>query len=292
MFVLQEFSRAVATLLPAQKCLLSSLIATPTSTRMIIQSARTLQGFLSGALTMSFSAATLHVSQPSGGKSSNDCKFSETLIEILWCPLIRCDNIPDCPNGDDETDCKFCNYDEFKCVSDKTCISDKWYCDGFEDCVDGSDESSCDIESEEDEHSILYFDEKDYGQPSSDQDHNDSDGDRIVSTGDGVVPIIINPNSTRSSSTVSVSSTISSSSSSSTSSSTTKIPKRFRSTMRKPTTTTQKPPEETTTMKQKNEIVKASTSHSSPCPEFELRCVDSLCITLDQICDKVSTEAS
>ena len=57
--------------------------------------------------------------------------------------------------------------------------------------------------------------------------------------------------------------------------------------MRKTTTTTQKPPEETTTMKQKNEIVKASTSHSSPCPEFELRCVDGLCITLDQICDKV-----
>lgn len=31
-----------------------------------------------------------------------------------------------------------------------------------------------------------------------------------------------------------------------------------------------------------------STSHNSPCPENYLRCVDGLCITLDQICDKVS----
>lgn len=30
-----------------------------------------------------------------------------------------------------------------------------------------------------------------------------------------------------------------------------------------------------------------STAHASPCPDFELRCIDGLCITLDQICDKV-----
>lgn len=184
--------------------------------------------------------------------------------------IIRCDNIRDCPTGDDEKDCKFCNYDEFKCVSDKKCISDKWMCDGVEDCVDGSDEMSCSIESEEDDRSLLYFDEKDYESTNSEQDHNDSDGDRIVSTGDGVVPIFVNPNATAASPTTTVRTT-----------------KRFRSTMRKPTTT-QKTPDETTTEKQKIEVVKAaSTSHSSPCPEFELRCVDGLCITLDQICDKV-----
>lgn len=143
-------------------------------------------------------------------------------------------------------------------------------CDGVEDCDDGSDETSCSIESEEDDRSILYFDEKDY--ESTEQDHNDSDGDRIVSTGDGVVPIFVNPNAT----TI-VTST----------STTVRTSKRFRSTMRKLAATTQKPLDETTTT-QKIEIVKAAaTSHSSPCPEFELRCVDGLCITLDQICDKV-----
>lgn len=187
---------------------------------------------------------------------------------------IRCDNIRDCPTGEDERDCKFCNYDEFKCVSDKKCISDKWYCDGVDDCVDGSDEADCDIESgEDDERTILYLEDKDYAQSSSEQDHNDADGDRIVSTGDGIVPIFINPNA--------------SSASPPPPPTTTKVPRRFRSTMRKAAATTQKPPEGTTTMKHKNEIVKASTSHSSPCPEFELRCVDGLCITLDQICDKV-----
>lgn len=29
------------------------------------------------------------------------------------------------------------------------------------------------------------------------------------------------------------------------------------------------------------------TSHISPCPEDYLRCIDGLCISLDQICDKV-----
>jgi hypothetical protein len=121
----------------------------------------------------------------------------------------RCDNIRDCTSGEDEEDCKFCNYDEFKCLSDQKCISEKWQCDGSLDCADGSDEANCDsVESdeaydeyEEEQHGsaedvrIFYDDIRDFNEPSS-IDHSDSDGDKIISTGDDVVPIFINPNST------------------------------------------------------------------------------------------------
>lgn len=64
--------------------------------------------------------------------------------------------------------------------------------------------------------------------------------------------------------------------------------KRFRSTMRKLTeTTTPKDTEETSTKTTKR-VTFHSTSHLSPCPEDHLRCIDGLCITLDQICDKVN----
>lgn len=63
--------------------------------------------------------------------------------------------------------------------------------------------------------------------------------------------------------------------------------KKFRSIMRKQTDTTTpkdygKDDEEASTKK-----IFHSTSHSSPCPDDHLRCIDGLCITLDQICDKV-----
>lgn len=35
-------------------------------------------------------------------------------------------------------------------------------------------------------------------------------------------------------------------------------------------------------------IVQSKTSHQSPCPEGELRCVSGLCITISQLCDKVN----
>lgn len=227
----------------------------------------------------------------------------------------RCDNIRDCFNGEDEEDCKFCEYDQFRCVADGSCISEKWYCDGFSDCIDGSDETNCDLSSDEEDDDKLfsYYDDNshydDYEDDSflleesaTEADHNDSDGDKIVSTGDGVKPIFVNPN-------VTITAVASSSSSSSTST-TVKIPKRFRSTMMRnfkqqpttSTTTTETPTTTSTTTteyptkvrnnstetQQQSENTKASSSHLSPCPEFELRCVDGLCITLDQICDKVS----
>jgi hypothetical protein len=144
----------------------------------------------------------------------------------------RCDNLQDCSRGEDEEECKFCNYDEFKCLSDEKCISEKWLCDEFEgainfnhceiietkcvraqsikstinfaDCDDGSDEANCgdeDVENEDgggDDSHIFYDDIKDYGDQIPIDHHSDSDGDKIVSTGDNVVPIFINPNSTNS----------------------------------------------------------------------------------------------
>lgn len=118
----------------------------------------------------------------------------------------RCDNIRDCANGEDETQCTFCNYDEFKCLSDQKCISDKWHCDGVEDCSDGSDESDCDIDEDgENIHDISHYDDDDDENPKFDyKDYSDDfstaddHDDKIISTGDGIVPIFINPNSTSS----------------------------------------------------------------------------------------------
>jgi hypothetical protein len=55
------------------------------------------------------------------------------------------------------------------------------------------------------------------------------------------------------------------------------------------TNVTEKPKilEETSTSITKR-VTSYSTSHNSPCPEDFLRCIDGRCISLDQICDKVS----
>ncbi|CAG9809337.1 unnamed protein product [Chironomus riparius] len=208
-------------------------------------------------------------------RSRKNCYNDEFKCGDLSCiPLKwRCDNIRDCANGDDEDECKFCNYDEFKCLSDQSCISEKWLCDGFDDCLDGSDETNCDTqESDEEQDTRIFYDDiRDYTDQAS-IDHNDSDGDKIISTGDDVMPIFINPNTTDTNE--------------SQMSSSAQMSKRFRSTMRKQETTTPKDFEETSTKITKR-VTFHSTSHSSPCPEDHLRCIDGLCITLDQICDKI-----
>ena len=52
-----------------------------------------------------------------------------------------------------------------------------------------------------------------------------------------------------------------------------------------PTSTTEVPKvfEETSSSR----VTSFSTSHTSPCPADHLRCIDGLCITLNQVCDKV-----
>lgn len=36
-----------------------------------------------------------------------------------------------------------CSAEEFHCVTDGTCIPERWSCDGDKDCEDGSDEKDC-----------------------------------------------------------------------------------------------------------------------------------------------------
>lgn len=36
-----------------------------------------------------------------------------------------------------------CSGEEFHCVTDGTCIPERWRCDGDKDCEDGSDEKDC-----------------------------------------------------------------------------------------------------------------------------------------------------
>lgn len=36
-----------------------------------------------------------------------------------------------------------CSEEEFHCVTDGTCIPERWRCDGDKDCEDGSDEKDC-----------------------------------------------------------------------------------------------------------------------------------------------------
>lgn len=77
-----------------------------------------------------------------------------TAVEVSYCKTVentllikffvqRCDNIKDCQSGEDETDCKFCERDEYRCLSNDKCIPDKWRCDQYEDCPDASDELDC-----------------------------------------------------------------------------------------------------------------------------------------------------
>lgn len=61
----------------------------------------------------------------------------------------RCDGHYDCPNEDDEMNCREyvphhenteCNSDEFKCTLDGLCLPLEHVCDGQPQCIDKSDE--------------------------------------------------------------------------------------------------------------------------------------------------------
>ncbi|XP_053684783.1 uncharacterized protein LOC128734551 isoform X3 [Sabethes cyaneus] len=65
--------------------------------------------------------------------------MDSSCIPLQW----KCDNIKDCHSGEDESDCKLCERDEYRCLSNDKCIPDKWRCDQYEDCPDASDELDC-----------------------------------------------------------------------------------------------------------------------------------------------------
>jgi len=66
------------------------------------------------------------------------CKFSHDCIAASK----KCDQVKDCPHGEDEHDCAVvCGEEEFKC--DNLCLSKIFFCDGFYDCHDKSDEYFC-----------------------------------------------------------------------------------------------------------------------------------------------------
>lgn len=58
-----------------------------------------------------------------------------------------CDNVLDCPDGEDEEPCGGnssveCGIDEFRCA-DEICIAKEKQCDGVQDCTEGDDEHLC-----------------------------------------------------------------------------------------------------------------------------------------------------
>uniref|UniRef100_A0A0N5ALW7 Chitin-binding type-2 domain-containing protein n=1 Tax=Syphacia muris TaxID=451379 RepID=A0A0N5ALW7_9BILA len=55
----------------------------------------------------------------------------------------HCDGIRDCPNGEDEVNCKMGETKYLLCENQKQSVTKQKWCNGVEDCSDGSDEKYC-----------------------------------------------------------------------------------------------------------------------------------------------------
>ncbi|XP_062559492.1 uncharacterized protein LOC134224211 isoform X2 [Armigeres subalbatus] len=247
----------------------------------------------------------------------SDCHANEfqcadsSCIPLQW----KCDNIKDCQNGADEADCKFCERDEYRCLSNDKCIPDKWRCDQYEDCPDASDELDC-YYDEPTTFPTGFGSQREYpfvqvqvpnspvhGKPyltitNEDRERNQqqernarpypdyesSREDEYEPTAAENVPQINLKNRTdpienktervEDQTEAETSQTIS-------------IPKSL--------SNFQDSKEIMMTSDSENDYKYSSTSrsflttaHASPCPEGELRCVSGICISVSQLCDKVT----
>ncbi|XP_065082938.1 uncharacterized protein LOC135705249 isoform X2 [Ochlerotatus camptorhynchus] len=232
-------------------------------------------------------------------------------IPLQW----KCDNIKDCQNGEDEADCKFCERDEYRCLSNDKCIPDKWRCDQYEDCPDASDELDC-YYDEPTTFPTGFGSQREYpfvqvqvpnspvnGKPyltitNEDRERNQqqerkarpypdydtSREDEYEPTAAENVPQVNRRNRTE---TVENRTERVEDQTEAETSQTISVPKSL--------SNFQDSKEIMMTSDSENDYKYSSTSrsflttaHASPCPEGELRCVSGICISVSQLCDKVT----
>lgn len=256
-----------------------------------------------------------------------DFEHSQTLkkykILILTIQHFRCDNIKDCSTGDDEEQCTFCEHDEFRCPTDGKCIPATYTCDKFEDCPDGADEQDCN-DYDEDYRLLLpsefttrrtfpiiheQLPNKPYNKPYvtiTEEDrynsaekgkyfkeelHKDDDDDPIYSVGSNyAIKKLPAPASSTSTTTTDKSTTSKIGSQTKTTKSINVISKNienFQDSKEIMMTSDSENLSEYKYSSTSTDHTILSTAHMSPCPGDELRCVNGLCITLSQLCDKI-----
>ncbi|XP_052872788.1 uncharacterized protein LOC128278161 [Anopheles cruzii] len=232
-------------------------------------------------------------------------------IPLQW----KCDNIKDCQGGEDETDCKQCERDEYRCMSNDKCIPDKWRCDQYEDCPDASDEVEC-YYDEPTTYPSAYGSQREYpfvqvqvpnspnGRPyititNEDRAQTESDHDQPTADDaeDNYEPTAAEnaPQANRHQNrSVAV-----------TSEAQRATTQRVEDQTEAETSRTISIPKSLVNFQDSKEIMMTSdsendfkisstsrdfltTAHLSPCPEGELRCVSGICISVSQLCDKVA----